>query len=208
LKSDDEQELVKNIQTKLNSSEKISADSIVQKLQARGFELKDSLISYFSEKEQMFVFLGRHPLKDGWYIPISELERWYDIQDDRVKIMMKYKSQTKPIMEEQRSFQTVESKSNHNSINFAAPEIRFQASSIPHSQHQNLSKSLSPQLASQEINGYTSNSQQAAVNYPNLLSVEPQFNLSINSNLSAQPTFVDLDVLRANQQKKTKTKER
>lgn len=45
---------------------------------------------------------------------------------------------------------------------------------------------------------------------PHLLNSDNIINISVysNSNLSAQPTFVDLDVLRANQQKKPKIKER
>jgi len=48
---------------------------IMLKLEARGYDLKESRISYFSEKEQMFVFLGKHPLREGFFIPIEELER-------------------------------------------------------------------------------------------------------------------------------------
>ena len=110
--------------------------------------------------------------------------------------------------EEQIYPRTAENTLAQNSISFATPEVRCQFLNIPLSHHQNLSKSLGHDLLSQKMRSDAHTSQQMEGRVPNLLNSEPQFNLSVNSNLSAQPTFVDLDVLRADQQKKTKTKER
>ena len=96
-----------------------------------------------------------------------------------------------------------------NSIGFASPEIRCQMM-VPLSQHQNLSKSQKPEFRAKEVKDNLPNSQNITGSMPNLVNSDIQLNLSVysNSNLSGLPTFVDLDVLRANQQKKPKAKER
>jgi len=96
-----------------------------------------------------------------------------------------------------------------NSIGFASPEIRCQMM-VPLSQHQNLSKSQKQEFRAKEVKDNLPSSQNITGSMPNLVNSDIQLNLSVysNSNLSGQPTFVDLDVLRANQQKKPKAKER
>ena len=81
---------------------------------------------------------------------------------------------------------------------------------VPLSQHQNLSKSQKSEFRAKEVKDNLPNSQNITGSMPNLVNSDIQLNLSVysNSNLSGQPTFVDLDVLKASQQKKPKAKER
>lgn len=76
-------------------------------------------------------------------------------------------------------------------------------SSISKNYYQNLSKSQISQVNSQKFSKLIPNSQSMTV--PNLIGCDLNITLSLPSNLSAQPTFVDLDVLRADQLIKDKT---
>ena len=75
MKSDDDTELFKNIVLTYVDSESISAQNLINQLEGKSHGFSDCLISYFSEKEQLFVFLGRHPIKEESIIPIKELIR-------------------------------------------------------------------------------------------------------------------------------------
>lgn len=44
-------------------------------LELKGFDFTNAMVSYFSEKEQLFVFLGRYPFSKELNIPRDEIER-------------------------------------------------------------------------------------------------------------------------------------
>mmetsp|Transcript_12527 Transcript_12527/g.12573 ORF Transcript_12527/g.12573 Transcript_12527/m.12573 type:complete len:219 (-) Transcript_12527:278-934(-) len=195
LKSDDEQELIKNIPLKMFGCEQIQASLLIRKLESRGYDFTNNLISYFSEKEQLFVFLGKTPLKQDSTIQMSELER----EGASIKIMLKAKKPLKDLSEGPMAGLSAQPTTAPNSTSFATPEIRCKMM-MPQSQHQNLSKSLLSEINLSNSEKFIC-SQQINSSHPSLLNSDGQINLSVysNSDLSAQPTFVDLDVLRANQ---------
>jgi hypothetical protein len=87
---------------------------------------------------------------------------------------------------------------------FIIPELKNHWSSITGSHNQNLSKSQVTQFEYQNFSETTPNSQKK-ISVPSLTGTDMNIALSFQSDLSAQPTFVDLDILRADQLVKDKT---
>jgi hypothetical protein len=93
---------------------------------------------------------------------------------------------------------------DQDSGSFIIPELKNHWSSITESHNQNLSKSQVSELEYQNFSKSTPNSQKK-INVPSLTGTDMNITLSFQSDLSAQPTFVDLDILRADQLVKDKT---
>jgi hypothetical protein len=56
-------------------SDSVKVNPMFKYLELKGFDFADAMVSYFSEKEQMFVFLGRYPFSKELSIPLEEIER-------------------------------------------------------------------------------------------------------------------------------------
>jgi len=69
----EEVQLVKNVPVAWNQSGSgIDLKQILKHIQSLGKQLDGLQISYYSEKDEMDVFMGVYPLKDDAIIPSSE----------------------------------------------------------------------------------------------------------------------------------------
>ena len=64
----EDKELIKNVRTARNEHGQLLISSICQKLQESGFNISDTLVSYYSPIEEMYIFVAKEPIppeKDG-----------------------------------------------------------------------------------------------------------------------------------------------
>ena len=62
-----------------------------------GFPIKDNLISYFSNNEHLFVFVGKEPLPDEFVIPAEDID-----PNQRMTIKCRPTTQVSPNLAEQK----------------------------------------------------------------------------------------------------------
>ena len=64
----EDKELIKNVRATRNANGKILVSSVVQRLKEQGFNVANSIVSYYSPVEEMYIFVGKDPIpveKDG-----------------------------------------------------------------------------------------------------------------------------------------------
>ena len=72
LKSQDEKELIKGVEVETNSQQDLYLKKLIEKLKELGFALDKNIFSYYSKKDDLFIFADGDPLKDDTVIPRDE----------------------------------------------------------------------------------------------------------------------------------------
>mmetsp|Transcript_40603 Transcript_40603/g.46627 ORF Transcript_40603/g.46627 Transcript_40603/m.46627 type:complete len:352 (+) Transcript_40603:2051-3106(+) len=73
--SNEDKELVQNVNATLNSNNEILVSSVMGDLKVKGYAIDGLLIAYFCEEREIYVHIGRDPLPEEATIPITEKKR-------------------------------------------------------------------------------------------------------------------------------------
>ena len=70
----DDKLLIKNIEVERDKWNNVKLAPIIKKISTMGIPVKDHLISYFSNNERLFVFVGKEPLSEDCTIPMDDID--------------------------------------------------------------------------------------------------------------------------------------
>lgn len=79
----------------------VKAAPIIRKIAEMGFPVKDNLISYYSIRESLFVYIGREPIPENYTIPIDDID-----PTQRLVLKCRQHSQISPSVQDSRKIAT------------------------------------------------------------------------------------------------------